>query len=200
MFVFEGAIRPFTRSYFFGLTQKVTKKVKASSSPFLLVQEFFSFAVLRPVRRSPYLSLRRSFRSFRPASPHPAALQELSRLVGETCGREFALCNFLTFFHLKIPMKHQIHSDNYYQCFLKLVCLTICAMEQKNIDRIIEMAWENRTPFEAIPLQFGLTEAEVILLKRCELKRSSFNLRAQTGQQWRQSETCQNQQSGHCPL
>jgi hypothetical protein len=76
MFVFEGAIRPFTRSYFFGLTQKVTKKVKASSSPFLLVQEFFSFAVLRPVRRSPYLSLRRSFRSFRPGSPHPAALQE----------------------------------------------------------------------------------------------------------------------------
>jgi hypothetical protein len=48
LFVFEGAIRPFTRSYFFGLTQKVTKKVKASSSPFLLVQEFFSFAVLRP--------------------------------------------------------------------------------------------------------------------------------------------------------
>jgi hypothetical protein len=82
IFFFEGAIRlvaqvrPFTRSYFFGLTQKVTKKVKASSSPFLLVQEFFSFAVLRPVRRSPYLSLRRSFRSFRPRSPHPAALQE----------------------------------------------------------------------------------------------------------------------------
>jgi hypothetical protein len=48
LFIFEGAIRPFTRSYFFGLTQKVTKKVKASSSPFLLEQEFFSFAVLRP--------------------------------------------------------------------------------------------------------------------------------------------------------
>ena len=89
LFVFEGAIRPFTRSYFFGLTQKVTKKVKASSSPFLLVQEFFSFAVLRPVRRSPYLSLRRSFRSFRPGSPHPAALQESA----QTCGREFAMCD-----------------------------------------------------------------------------------------------------------
>jgi uncharacterized protein (TIGR03643 family) len=73
-------------------------------------------------------------------------------------------------------------------------------MEQKNIDRIIEMAWENRTPFEAIRLQFGLTEAEVISLMRRDLKRSSFNLRAQTSQQWRQSETCQNQQSGHCPL
>ncbi|MFN5692122.1 MAG: hypothetical protein ACK46Z_06450, partial [Bacteroidota bacterium] len=63
---------------------------KASSSPFLLEQEFFSFAVLRPVRRSPYLSLRRSFRSFRPGSPHPAALQE----PAQTCGRKFALCNF----------------------------------------------------------------------------------------------------------
>jgi hypothetical protein len=95
--VFEGAIRPFTRSYFFGLTQKVTKKVKASSSPFLLEQEFFSFAALRPVRRSPYLSLRRSFRSFRPGSPHPAALQDppdlSGRRVGDTCGREFALCD-----------------------------------------------------------------------------------------------------------
>ena len=89
IFIFEGAIRPFTRSYFFGLTQKVTKKVKASSSPFLLVQEFFSFAVLRPVRRSPYLSLRRSFRSFRPGSPHPAALQESA----QTCGREFTMCD-----------------------------------------------------------------------------------------------------------
>ena len=68
------------------------------------------------------------------------------------------------------------HSDNYYQCFLRLVSLTICAMVQRDIDRIIEMACEDSTPFEAIPLQFGLTEAEVILLKRCELKRSSFNL------------------------
>jgi uncharacterized protein (TIGR03643 family) len=97
-------------------------------------------------------------------------------------------------------MKHQIHSDNYYQCFLRLVSLTICAMVQRDIDRIIEMAWEDRTPLEAIPLQFGLTEAGVIALMRRDLKRSSFNLRAQTSQLWRQSETCQNQQSGHCPL
>jgi uncharacterized protein (TIGR03643 family) len=43
-------------------------------------------------------------------------------------------------------------------------------------DRIIEMAWEDRTPFEAIKFQFGLSEGEVIQLMRTELKRSSFNL------------------------
>lgn len=49
-------------------------------------------------------------------------------------------------------------------------------MEQKDIDRIIEMAWEDRTPFEAIKIQFGFSEANVIALMRRELKRSSFNL------------------------
>ena len=44
------------------------------------------------------------------------------------------------------------------------------------IDRIIEMAWEDRTPFEAIELQFGLSESLVIKLMRTELKRRSFNL------------------------
>ena len=42
-------------------------------------------------------------------------------------------------------------------------------------DRIIEMAWEDRTPFEAIQFQFGLAEAEVIKLMRTQLKRNSFN-------------------------
>lgn len=49
-------------------------------------------------------------------------------------------------------------------------------MELIDIDRIIEMAWEDRTPFEAIAVQFSLSEAEVIALMRKELKRSSFNL------------------------
>jgi uncharacterized protein (TIGR03643 family) len=49
-------------------------------------------------------------------------------------------------------------------------------MEQKDIDRIIEMAWEDRTPFEAIKIQFGYSEANVIALMRRELKRGSFNL------------------------
>jgi uncharacterized protein (TIGR03643 family) len=43
-------------------------------------------------------------------------------------------------------------------------------------DRIIEMAWEDRTPFEAIYAQFGVTEAEVIAIMRRSLKRSSFKL------------------------
>ncbi len=49
-------------------------------------------------------------------------------------------------------------------------------MELNELDRIVEMAWEDRTPFEAIYMQFGYTEADVIALMRKELKRSSFNL------------------------
>ena len=43
-------------------------------------------------------------------------------------------------------------------------------------DRIIEMAWEDRTPFEAIFNQFGLTEKEIIIVMRNNLKTSSFKL------------------------
>ena len=49
-------------------------------------------------------------------------------------------------------------------------------MTVEEIDRIIEMAWEDRTPFEAIHFQFGLLEKDVIALMRKELKRSSFKL------------------------
>ena len=49
-------------------------------------------------------------------------------------------------------------------------------MERIDIDRVIEMAWEDRTPFEAIKIQFGLSESETIKLMRSELKRNSFNL------------------------
>jgi uncharacterized protein (TIGR03643 family) len=47
-------------------------------------------------------------------------------------------------------------------------------LTEQAIDRIIEMAWEDRTPFEAIEFQFGLPEKEVIALMRKEMKRSSF--------------------------
>ncbi|TRX57574.1 TIGR03643 family protein [Fulvivirga sp. M361] len=47
-------------------------------------------------------------------------------------------------------------------------------MIDQNIDRIIEMAWEDRTPFEAIQIQFSISEAEVIKIMRTELKPSSF--------------------------
>jgi uncharacterized protein (TIGR03643 family) len=46
----------------------------------------------------------------------------------------------------------------------------------KDIDRIIEMAWEDRTPFDAIYLQFGLSEKNVIDLMRREIKLSSFKM------------------------
>jgi uncharacterized protein (TIGR03643 family) len=49
-------------------------------------------------------------------------------------------------------------------------------MDRIDIDRVIEMAWEDRTPFEAIFIQFGLTESDTIKLMRSELKRNSFNL------------------------
>jgi uncharacterized protein (TIGR03643 family) len=49
-------------------------------------------------------------------------------------------------------------------------------LTETDINRIIEMAWEDRTPFEAIELQFGKNESAVIALMRRELKRSSFNL------------------------
>jgi uncharacterized protein (TIGR03643 family) len=42
--------------------------------------------------------------------------------------------------------------------------------------RIIEMAWEDRTPFEAIAREFGLAESQVIRLMRRSLKSSSFKL------------------------
>ncbi len=44
------------------------------------------------------------------------------------------------------------------------------------IDRVIEMAWEDRTPFEAIAYQFGLSEGDVIQIMRRNLKPSSFRL------------------------
>jgi len=44
------------------------------------------------------------------------------------------------------------------------------------ISRIIEMAWEDRTPFEAIKQQFGLNEKSVIALMRQQLTNSSFRL------------------------
>lgn len=46
----------------------------------------------------------------------------------------------------------------------------------RELDRIIEMAWEDRTPFKAILYQFGLPEKEVIKIMRNELKQKSFKL------------------------
>ena len=49
-------------------------------------------------------------------------------------------------------------------------------LSEESLSRIVEMAWEDRTPFEAIEMNYGLSESEVIKLMRTSLKRSSFNL------------------------
>lgn len=49
-------------------------------------------------------------------------------------------------------------------------------MDDLSVNRVIEMAWEDRTPFEAIAFQFGLSDSEVIKIMRSELKASSFRL------------------------
>ncbi len=49
-------------------------------------------------------------------------------------------------------------------------------MTEEDLNRIIEMAWEDRTPFEAIEFQFGLKENEVRKIMRSNLKESSFKL------------------------
>ncbi|GLR19943.1 TIGR03643 family protein [Portibacter lacus] len=46
----------------------------------------------------------------------------------------------------------------------------------RDLNRIIEMAWEDRTPFEAITFQFGISEKEVIQIMRRNLKTNSFKL------------------------
>ncbi len=49
-------------------------------------------------------------------------------------------------------------------------------LSEGDISRIVEMAWEDRTPFEAIDAQFGLNESAVIVLMRSHMKASSFRM------------------------
>jgi len=49
-------------------------------------------------------------------------------------------------------------------------------MTDDQIDRIIEMAWEDRTPFEAIEFQFGIKENDVRKIMRKHMKESSFKM------------------------
>ncbi|MFM2314094.1 MAG: hypothetical protein RLZZ04_3370 [Cyanobacteriota bacterium] len=54
--------------------------------------------------------------------------------------------------------------------------MKLSELDVATIDRIVEMAWEDRTPFSAIETQFGLKEQEVIALMRQEMKHSSFKM------------------------
>lgn len=47
-------------------------------------------------------------------------------------------------------------------------------LTEADISRVIEMAWEDRTPFEAIAIQFGLTEQQVIKVMRTNISTSAF--------------------------
>lgn len=49
-------------------------------------------------------------------------------------------------------------------------------LDSETIDRVVEMAWEDRTPFEAIAIQFDLSEKQVIALMRREMQPSSFRM------------------------
>jgi uncharacterized protein (TIGR03643 family) len=49
-------------------------------------------------------------------------------------------------------------------------------LSPRELDRLIEMAWEDRTPFEAIEFQFGLKENAVRKIMRANMKDSSFKM------------------------
>lgn len=62
--------------------------------------------------------------------------------------------------------------------------VNVSSLSAENIDRIIEMAWEDRTPFDAIRAQFGITESEVKRIMRAQLLPKSYS-------KWRERvETC----------
>ncbi|WP_309743857.1 MULTISPECIES: TIGR03643 family protein [unclassified Chamaesiphon] len=63
-------------------------------------------------------------------------------------------------------------------------------LDSETIDRVLEMAWEDRTTFEAIELQFGLSEPQVIALMRREMKASSFRM-------WRKRVTGRSTKHAH---
>ncbi|MEO0769576.1 MAG: TIGR03643 family protein [Cyanobacteria bacterium J06649_4] len=62
-------------------------------------------------------------------------------------------------------------------------------MDTATVDRVIEMAWEDRTPFEVIEAQFGLKEQDVIAVMRRYMKRSSFKM-------WRKRVTARKTKHG----
>lgn len=49
-------------------------------------------------------------------------------------------------------------------------------LDEESMNRIVEMAWEDRTPFDAILSQYGLTEQEVIRLMRREMRPKSWKM------------------------
>ncbi len=78
---------------------------------------------------------------------------------------------------LKIRQKELIvHLNTDWYKILILKSITSTKLTDSDVSRVIEMAWEDRTPFDAIALQFSVAEGEVIALMRRELKAASFRL------------------------
>ena len=63
-----------------------------------------------------------------------------------------------------------------YAKFTDMKTMATTNLSDGDISRIVEMAWEDRTPFEAIQTQFGLNESAVIELMRAHMKASSFKM------------------------
>lgn len=66
--------------------------------------------------------------------------------------------------------------QQYPHCSVSFFMNFSAQLSEQDIDRVIEMAWEDRTPFDAIFLQFGLNEDAVKALMKRELKPSSWRL------------------------
>ncbi len=76
------------------------------------------------------------------------------------------------------------------------------SLSEADISRLIEMAWEDRTPFDAIQKTFDLSESQVIELMRSQLKRSSFELwrKRVTGRATKHAELRSKEvQRAYCP-
>ncbi len=74
---------------------------------------------------------------------------------------------------LPSPMAYLIEAENEY---VELKSVVKSTFSERDINRIIEMAWEDRTPFEAIEFQFRLKEKEVIEFMRKNSLPSSFRM------------------------
>lgn len=85
---------------------------------------------------------------------------------------EVALATFAYWTALLLRKNDNYSTNKPLACFLNMEQ----QLNQQDIDRIIEMAWEDRTPFEAIKQQFGLDEGSTIQLMRKEMKSSSFRM------------------------
>lgn len=89
------------------------------------------------------------------------------------------------FFRQEKGLPHVVQTFSGKCCFL---CITVKRLRtlkgssiikkltDREVDRVVEMAWEDRTPFDAITAQFGISEAETIALMRYQMKPKSWRM------------------------